>query len=278
VEHLELVKMGMADIGVSQFGAHPAEVPLYGYQYAYMFGPNNPTLIAEAAWKLWEQIPAFEESVAKQNQKMISMFPWDNYNLISFEPMPTIADFDGKVVACWGIFLPRILEVIGASGVPTPAPDRYLTLKQHLVDASMFPISPDVTYKLYEVAKYYTFVETGSVMPYSISMNMDSWNKLPSDLQKLLMDSGKEISIAQGQHLKAERVDATAFMKTQGVTFFDMSLEEKAKWAEKIPDIPAEWAQEMEAKGLPGWEITQGHVRVCEEMGWEWNRAWAVKP
>lgn len=93
-----------------------------------------------------------------------------------------------------------------------------------------------------------------------------------------MTDSGREVSLGHGTYLKAERVDATAFLKKQGVTFFDMSPEEKAKWSSLIPDLPALWAQDMETKGLPGWDVAQGWVKITEEMGWEWNRAWAVKP
>ena len=59
-----------------------------------------------------------------------------------------------------------------------------------------------------------------------------------------------------------------------GVTFCTISEADKAKWAQMIPDLPAEWAQEMEAQGLPGWEIVDTYIKLTKEAGHQWPREW----
>jgi hypothetical protein len=56
-----------------------------------------------------------------------------------------------------------------------------------------------------------------------------------------------------------------------------MSDEETKKWAAKIPDLGAEWAKEMTAKGYPGWKMGQKWMAGSEKQGHKWLRQWAVK-
>ena len=269
IEHLDLVNVGTIDVGVTQFGAHPAEIPLWGFERIFPFGPPDPSLVAAALWTLWDEYPEFDQLAAAQNQKLIFAQNWDTYNLISFEPMVTLDDYKGKVVALWGVFMPKYFEALGASGVATPAPDRYLHVKQKLVDASSMPSRADVVYKLYEVAKHVTIIGFTAVMPFTVSFNLDKWNKFPPDLQKMMLDIGREVSLDYGAFTKAQRVDALAELKKQGCTFHETSQEDMMEWAELTKFIAIEWADKMEGLGLPGYALARRYREVVTKLGYE---------
>lgn len=268
IEHFDLVNAGVIDVGVTQFGAHPAEIPLWGFERIFPFGPPDPEVVTAALWTILDEFPEFDQLAAAQNQKLIFFQNWDTYNLISFEPLVTLDDFKGKIVALWGVFMPKYFEPLGASGVATPAPDRYLHLKQKLVDASSMPSRADVVYKLYEVAKHVTIIGFTAVVPFTVSINLDSWNEIPPDLQKMMLDIGREVSHDYGVFTKAQRMDALAELKKQGITFHEMSSEDIAEWAELTKFIAIDWADKMEEKGLPGYALAVRYREVVAELGY----------
>ena len=170
--------------------------------------------------------------------------------------------------------MPKYFEPVGASAVSTPGTDRYLNLKQKLIDGSVYT-SPDTkSYKLYEVAKYYTKIGLPSPLPYTISMNLDKWNTLDKELQDLMMSVGREASYVQVAALEKGISESEAFMKDQGVEFYTLSDEEFAKWTDLCEYIPWEWAEEMTAKGYPANDMLQSWVDFCEAEGWKFAKDW----
>jgi len=276
-ETLALVRSGAADVGCVAYGAHPSEFPLYGFDYAFPFGPPDPAIVVKAAVKLWEEFPGFEQDCANQNLHHLFILPWDNYDLISTKPIETLADMKGMRCGVWGIYFPKWVEAVGGTGVNTASPERYLNLQTGILDVSIMPIQPTVSLKLHEVAKHWTTCNIGAFWPHPNSMNLDTWNSLPADLQKICTDTGRQVELEHAAMLLEKQQADFDLIKAAGVTFHTLPDADRAEWAAKAPDLPAEWAKEATAKGYPGWEIAQRYQELCEELGYKWPRKWAVK-
>ena len=108
-------------------------------------------------------------------------------------------------------------------------------------------------------------------------MNLDTWNELPADIQKIMLDTGEEVSIEHTTILKVGRQDTFNQMEDLGVTFYTLSDADRTEWASQMPDVPAEWAEEVTAKGYPGWEILQRYQELATQGGHKWVREWGVK-
>lgn len=81
-----------------------------------------------------------------------------------------------------------ILESMGASPVGLPANDIYTSLQRGVVDGLSFPWEAVKTFKIDEVTKYHTnipFYSSGLM----VTMNNDTYNGLPADLQKVIDDN-----------------------------------------------------------------------------------------
>ena len=59
--------------------------------------------------------------------------------------------------------------------------------------------------------------------------------------------------------------------------FIDFPTEEQKKWVETLDDIPAEWAAEMESKGLPGFQAVKRWQEITTDLGYKWSRRWGIK-
>jgi TRAP-type C4-dicarboxylate transport system substrate-binding protein len=271
------VQSGAADAGNVAYGAYPEYFPAFGFDYSFLFGPSDPEIVVKAMDGVLKEFPQFDEDFAAQNLKHLFLLPWDNYDLGSVDPIETVDDLKGKRVGCWGIWAPKWVEAAGASGVATPAPDRYTQLMTGVLDVSLLPVDVHMSLKLYEVAKHWTISNIGAFVPEPNNMNLDTWNDLPADIQKIMMDTGEEVAIEHTAILKGSRQDAFAEMEKAGVIIHTMSDEERAKWAEQYPDVPGEWAAEVAAKGYPAYEMVQRYQELCAEYGHVWLREWAVQ-
>jgi len=277
MEHLDMIGTGVADMGCCPLGGWASRAPCYDFEYAFPFGPTDPEIVTETWITVHNEFPCFQEQLIDDNVRCNHANCWDTYDLMSTEPMTELSDFEGKIVGLWGKWYPKQVEVVGGSGVPAPFPERYMQLKLGVFDATLVPIDCMITGKFYEVCKYLTIVGTGAYMPHTIVMNLDFWNSLTPERQKLFDETGKDAMRWHAAHVKEVRSQNMELLMQQGVTFYKLTQEQKVEWMNLCPDQPAQWAEEVEALGYPGWEIASRYQEVSAGLGYEWPRQWAIK-
>lgn len=270
-EHMELTKKGIVDIGNTQVGARPSEFPLWEIERMFLFGPSNHEISHAVLWQLRDEFPEFEQLDRAQNLKWVSIAGWGSYHLISWEPMTTLADFEGKVIALWGVIMPRWVAPLGAGGQATSAAERYLAMQNKTVDSSMLTVVSDVANKLYEQGDYYTIINTMDAMAGTVHFNLDVWNRLPADLQQMILTAGREASMEYARNiLPAEEEKALQVLKRE-LTMLEMPIEEKRAWEEMLaPTLPRWWAEPREKDGWPAYAILTRYYEIAEELGHEW--------
>jgi TRAP-type C4-dicarboxylate transport system substrate-binding protein len=106
-------------------------------------------------------------------------------------------------------------------------------------------------FKFAETCKYVTMTDT-VIYPFAVVMNMDSWNKLPADVQKVMDDLRVEQSEWTGTYMDNHVKAAMEWAKTeQGVEVITLSAEEKAKWDAQLMPLTEKWISEAQGKGVP---------------------------
>jgi len=124
------------------------------------------------------------------------------------------------------------VEAFGGAGVVLAATDMYMAVQQGTVDG-VYPTSPGgaMTVKLAEVAKYFTRVAvTGTAVEHGIVMNIDSYNSLPADLQKLMADTGKFYGEQILNDTKAAGDASWDVLREKGAQVYVVPAEEVADW------------------------------------------------
>jgi len=116
----------------------------------------------------------------------------------------------------------------------------------------------------------------GGAAPVGLGVNKDTWNSLPRDLQQLMLDVADEAADRSIALIKERTEEAKAGFEEAGVTFHEMPFAEKEKWAQALSDIPGDWIEEMEGKGLAGKKTMIGYLNLLEEAGHEFPRTWAA--
>ncbi|MBT6404564.1 MAG: TRAP transporter substrate-binding protein DctP, partial [Rhodospirillaceae bacterium] len=115
----------------------------------------------------------------------------------------------------------------------------------------IFP-APYLGFKFGEVAKYYTTMGWGSVVAYPVTVNNDTWAKLPDSVKKIIMEETDVYNVAVEDEGVRKFSSALANLKKQGVTVRDLGDEERGKMARVIEPWVNQKAEEYEAKGFPG--------------------------
>jgi C4-dicarboxylate-binding protein DctP len=81
------------------------------------------------------------------------------------------------------------MKSLGANPVSIPYADTYMALKTGVADGQENPLANIVDMKFYEVQKYMTYINY-QFHPEVLSMNLNFFNNLPQDLQKICVDGG----------------------------------------------------------------------------------------
>lgn len=83
-------------------------------------------------------------------------------------------------------------------------------------------------------------------------MNMDSWNKLPKDVQKVMNDMGREQAKWTGEYMDKHVDHSIAWSKeNHNIEIIKLSKKEKARWDKLLKPVTTKWIADAKAKGLP---------------------------
>jgi TRAP-type C4-dicarboxylate transport system substrate-binding protein len=203
-------------------------------------------------WDLWQKYQPEEFGKVK----VLAMFTTAPTNIMSKVPVRTLEDLKGLDLRASG-GAAQILAAWGANPVGMPMPATVEALQKGVVKGLYSSLEVMKDFKFAESCKYVTMTDT-VIYPFAVVMNMNSWNKLPKEVQQVMEDLRVEQSEWTGKymddHVKAAMEWA---QKEQKVEVIRLSPEEKARWDAKLAPLTAKWAAEAKDKGLPADDIIE---------------------
>lgn len=275
--HLELVQKGTVDIVDASVVLWPGKFPMSDFYMCWPLGPTDPALVVRAADQLYKEFPQLASWYANYDIKVVARQCFPYYTILSKTPVRSIEDMKGKKVALIGRFQAEFMEIAGATGVVMPAGERYQALQTGLLDANYQTLDSHYSLSLYEQAKYLCSLEIQTVVPPGLMMNMDSFNSLSPEVQRIILEVGEESGFYMAEQGKNTKDEVIEKMAKAGVTITEFADEDRVEWAASTPDFPAEVAAEMTNAGLPGWEMIERWQEITTELGYVWSRQWGVK-
>jgi len=275
-ETLEGVQDGIVDFGGFCFCFEPSNLPLHAFQVMLPFGPTDSGQSLDTAQAVYDQVPyltdVFEE---KFNQKLLARITDGAYNLGTTFEWDDLADLKDQKIAGAGLNL-NWLNYAEVVGVQSSLPDAYTNMSNHVYEGwIMFP-SAWVNLKLYEPAPYYTLIGFGAITWHGLTVNLDTWNGLPPEVQEIVIEVAKDFEEEVGS------VNVTEYDKyvdtLKGVTSVnEISPEVRAAWAKALTDWPQSVATELDAQGLPASEVLKLALEAAEDAGYEWPVRYNIK-
>lgn len=274
---LEGVQSGIIDIGGYNFGFEPSNLPLHAFQIMLPFGTMDPEMSLKIARVVYAKVPymtkVFED---KFKQKLIALIADNGYNLGTNFEWNSVKDLKGQKIAGAGLNL-KWLEFAGATPVQSSLPESYTSMKTGVYNGwIMFP-SGWVNFKLYEVGKYYTEIGFGAITWHGLTINLARWNKLPKEVQDIILEVAHEYELKTGTVNKADYPKQIAELKAHGAVVRQLPENVRQEWGQSLAGWPAQKAKELDAMGLPGTEVLETTLKAAEDLGYKWPVRYKIK-
>jgi len=148
-------------------------------------------------------------------------------------------DFSGMMMRTIPIYEP-VQKALGAQVTTMPATDINNAMDRGIINGFCYPIFSAQNYTYYESAKY--IVDHGFFYGEApLVMNLDKWNELPEDVQKVLSQKGIEMEEYFWEFTSESLVKDKQYLIDHGVEFIKFSPEDEKKFNEITKE--AGWAK-----------------------------------
>lgn len=276
-ETLEAVESGLLDIGAYCFCFEPAKLFLHNFPYYAPFGPQESDEAMDLVREVYDQHPWLTETFEDDyNQILLGLSGWDNYHLGTTFEWETIADLEGEKVGGAGPNLPW-LEFAGAVPVQSTLPDGYLSLQTGVYDGwLMFP-SAYLGFRFHEPAPYYTLIGFGAMPVNGLTINTDTFNRLPEDVQQIILEVGQGYEDVSGDALDERQAVGLAGLEEEGATIRTLDPTVRSDWAASLAEFPQQQADEADERGMPGTEVIETYLDIVTESGYEWPHEYSLE-
>jgi C4-dicarboxylate-binding protein DctP len=262
---LDALQHDLADIGIITTPYHPDKVPFFNLPYVTPLVTADIGLVARALMELVERYP--ELKAVWSDYKLVYLGTAgsiDTYQILTNFPVESLEDFEGRKIAGVGLNL-RYVMGLNAAPVNSGISDWYNNLATGLIDGVIGWAEGSIAYRLYEVAPYLVDVRLGAVATKAITVNERTWSRLPDEVKTVLVETVADYRDELARETDRRSAKSLIEFEKRGGTIIKLSPEQRKAWADSLPNIAKEWADDMEAGGLPGHAILHDYMEIMRE-------------
>jgi C4-dicarboxylate-binding protein DctP len=266
-EVLESTQKGLVDIGAMCSCFEPTKLFVHNLNYFNPFISGDPKIMGPTTRQLHKEFDYFYKVFSDNyNQTYIANGAFDDYGLGTKFPWTKMEELKGVKIGAAGPNLPW-LDYAGAAKVQTNLNEVYNALQSGVFSGVVIFPAPYFGFKFGEVAKYYTTMGWGSVVAYPVTVNNDTWAKLPDSVKKIIMEETTVYNVAVEDEGVAKFTSALENLRKQGVTVRDLGDEERGRMAAAIEPWVQEKAAEYESQGFPGKDTFRRLMELAKSNG-----------
>ncbi|MGE0062173.1 MAG: C4-dicarboxylate TRAP transporter substrate-binding protein [Xanthobacteraceae bacterium] len=270
---LDGVKDGLADIGFMPTIFFPDKLPLENITLVAPFLTTDIVLLSRVMNRLHDTLPAFTQQYDKFNLVRLGGTGADSFELLTTFPVKSIDDLKGHKIGTAGAAL-AWLRGTGATPVQSNMMEYYNSAKNGVFEGFIvFPSSfPAMKYP--EAAPYMAKVGFGAQYSVVLTMNKDSFKKLPPAVQKIMHEVGREWGAKSDEAYMTAGEKGYKSLDGFKAKLYVFPEEERRKWAFAMPNIAKEWAASMEKQGIPGNQALKALMDEARSAGIKPVRNW----
>ena len=271
---LEGLQKGLGDIGIVTTAIYGDKMKVLSVAYATPFVTVDPLLVARTVDALADKYPGIRRTFASYNQEFLSaQAVLDSYQMFTKNEARALDAFKGMKIASAGFNL-RYLPPTGAVGVAGSLNNYYNMIQTGVVDGCMLWPEAAATFKLAEVAPYMMRADLGAVNTKVVTVNADTWKRLPPDVRTVL----KEVAVAYRDHMAKVALaladDSVAAYTKAGGRVYDLPRAERSRWARSLPNLAKEWAEGLDKEGLDGSAMLKHYMDAMRAANQPIERQW----
>jgi TRAP-type C4-dicarboxylate transport system substrate-binding protein len=226
-ELIDGVRTGAADMGAVTPSANSADEPKLGAsELPFLF--NNQ---AAEIYALDDLQPLINDVLEEKfNQKLLCLHNYTAVELISTKPVKTMEDWNGLLVQAISPTTAAVIEALGGAAVTGVSyTESYTLLEKGTAEAVITAPAAMVIFGLTDVAKYMSSSYMVAAL-HGFSINLDSWDKLPGDVQDILVEEAEKASDKIDQWLVGEWGADFDRLEEAGVEIYNVPQSEMERW------------------------------------------------
>jgi TRAP-type C4-dicarboxylate transport system substrate-binding protein len=193
-----------------------------------------------------DMMPLYDKVMTgKFNMKPVFVFTCLGLDIISVEPLKTLEDWKGLLCQTISPQTAKVVEKLGGAGVAMDFSEGYQAIQKKVIKASLQSGSMMIMFKMNEVAKYVT---SAYLTPASIGIfiNLSTYNKMPKDIQKLVVDLGKAAQTSTNAFFVDVYDKNYKTMADMGITVYRLPKTERDRWATLLKPYAEELLAQMD--------------------------------
>lgn len=271
---LEAIEEGLAQIGIVSSLFEPSLLSLQNVSYATPFGSPNVDIVFNTVDQMHEEIPDMKKLWEDHDMEYLGGgFGLEDYLLMTKFPVKTLADLNGKKINAPG---PAVnwLKGTGAVGVAGNLTTYYNDLQTGVAEGVIVFPTAAAPAKLFEQAKYVTLTNFGAQYAGAIVAKKSWFDEQPDAVKAAIRTGVAEFAKAYRAGLEQRVAGAMAAMKAGGAEIYQLPEAERVAWAKALPNLPMDWAKELDGKGLAGTTTAKAYLDKLRAAGVTLPREW----
>lgn len=270
---LEGIEEGLGDVGWVGTLWEAVKMPLHNVAYNAPFAAYDVNQLLLMQRDLEHNFKPFQDEWKKHNTVFLGEQVADSYQLMTKKPIKSVDDVKGmKLIAAGAIA--ALTAGTGAIPVDAGLPVFYNNLKTGVADGAIILTTGMIPFKLQEVAPYISLFNFGAVISGALAMNADTWKRLPRDVQKVMLEVGKEYGDIQTRLVQQNEKKGFENLPKMGATMYKVPDSERKRWAMALDDVAGKWAADLEAKGIPARALLKEFMTAARKTGGHPLRDW----
>lgn len=238
---------GITDLGMSAFAYTRGRFPLLEGLDLPVGYPDGLT-----ATRIVNEMAMTYNPKEIQATKLLYVHAHGPGVLATKTPVRGVKDLSGMKIRGTG-FTAKIVEALGGSPVGMSQGETYEALQKGVVQGTFCPIETLKGWKQGEVIGYVAESQcVGYTTSFYVTMNLETWNLLPPDIQKVFLDVSKEWLDKHGEAWNEADAQGYAFIRELKREVVPLSQEEQREWVRRITPLLDAYSRKADAKGLPG--------------------------
>ncbi len=237
-EQLLPVSLGIFDLLFTHGGFH---LDTTGIGLALDAIDSDPDTLHSAG--IWD---AVDKAYQQHGLKLLAIpIASTGYQIFLREPVTQTCSLQGRIIRAAPSY-ERLVESLGARPVSLPIGEVHHALSEKTLDGVAWSTIGTIGFKWYEVNRY-LMRPTFGVASHLLLMNLDTWQNLPLDLQRLLLEEGAKLEQKAVTRFKKVAAGEMNDLNVTGMQITSLchkgARKVRREWAEGI------WAMAIEKSG-----------------------------
>ncbi|WP_172330188.1 TRAP transporter substrate-binding protein [Mangrovicoccus sp. HB161399] len=262
-ETFDAAANGIIDCDMTNGSYQAGKNPAFQFVADVMGGYDTPI-----QYLAWIEEGGGREAIQKlyeaNGMHFIGAYLGGQESLASSAPLAGIADLQG-----WKFRSPpgmesEIFASLGASPVVMDYTEIFTSLETGIIDgADASTLAANLSNGIYDIAKHTTYPGFHSMSSDHLACSTAAWEKLSSGQQAILENAMEALAMRLLMRTEVLNSEALAELPAKGVTFYDWSAEDRAKFREAAVARWDEWAKKTPETA----EMVASHKAFLHRIG-----------